>query len=428
MGATATNSNNSIMKTLIDNTLLHRIYTILQTEQSNSPIRLIDAIALLHFVEHIMFTDEMEVALSGDKTIAFNSQSAVDLLTKRGYIVGEDSIRFLSLLDFSEQDYASACEDAIPAIIADLGCLNKDDLQKCVRFADDAAKPKGMGSPQTEKWFQREWSSQERFTLKEENLSQKVHGVVDYAVCSSDSLYQQLRMLNPFLSGASQEFQSLDIIFRTAINQSLASRRKDYYSPAPQRANVIHQNEIVFRQALTREISLIVSSIKRKPVLEMLEEIQENEVLPLPLLGIHFLKKANISGRLGILETARKLRDDPEVKAIRKWMNEWEANYSANDEQKRKKAKQQLEELVRDLEIDHGIKKHEIKSIIRVEVDPLGFVSVIPNVHDVIQSISTLLKKFCRKRIFLSTVITELSFSTNLDRDLIRILGRPITK
>lgn len=419
------------MITLIDNTSLHRVFTAINPRKGSSAIRDIDVMALFHFAEHILFSERMELSAFEIPEINSISSEAVKLLNSRGYVVNDEGESFLTMVEFSKDEYARACEAAAPKIIEDLVSLDVRTLRKCGKLADESAVPIGTKSIPTLKWITKESETIDQALLKEQSLSEKALGSFDYTICANDALREQLELLRPRVKRNPNGIAfALAIYFRTAINQALASQRKAYYSPAPQRARIIYRSEQLFRYALSKRIEQLISSFEGSSPAKILKVIQKEESLPLPMFAIHFLRQAKVHNPEGILEAARKLRDNSEVKSIRRWLGKWEEHYGSNDPSKRQKALACLNDISQYLQVDLRGSSPPIHSVFRgdVTLTSTGDLKLKPDISGMVDYVSSLLRHLRRRRIFLATVTNEFAFDNSLGGDIIKMIGRAITK
>lgn len=339
------------------------------------------------------------------------------------------------MVDFSREEYAKACEAAAPKILEDLIVLDeimrdKKKFQVCTRLVNESARPIGMTSAPIERWISSESTTLDRNLIKKDSLSEKALGAFDYTISTNDALFSQLRDLGSKIEGDRHEASlALGIFFRTAINQSLASQRNAYYSPAPQRARIIKETDQLFRYALAHEIQDLASSVESKYVESLYQILETDEILPLPMFAIHFLRRAKVNNPREMLDAARKLRDDSEVRAIRKWLNKWEEDHHSFDLSKREKTKAELQEISRDLQVGPQ-KRNGLTSILRFEcsINPDGVMKIKPDIPKMAEGLYALLSRFARRKIFLSPLAQELAFDDRLIGDVIAMLGLAIVR
>jgi hypothetical protein len=428
------------LKTVIDNTALQLISKFNTQNVKSTAIYPIEVINnLFHFAEHILFADEMEVISFSNPTIRENTYSTTDFLNSTGCISPDQKGSLLNIIDYSADDYANACEDASSHIIDDLLGLNIDLLLKCGELSDVSTRPLGVDFTGFEKWITKEWSNEERQDFKYKAIEMKGDGICDYAICSNDALYHQFKLLTSNLDVSSDNLSkilyALNVFFRTAINQSLASQRNAQYSPAPQRSNVISKSDQLFRYAISKEITRVVSSIDGSRTSNFLKLLRNSESIPLPIFALHFLRKRKShwqgKGPLAILDAARYMRDEKEVRELRNWLNKWENDYNSFDIEKKFNARKiWLTDFSKDLKIEIEPRKFSWRSLFRVGID------INPNNNSIkidldlpgkIEFVNSLLKRYSRRRIFFS-MLKELSDDEYFGRDIIDQLNISILK
>jgi hypothetical protein len=287
-----------------------------------------------------------------------------------------------------------------------------------------------MTSAPIERWIGLESTTLDRNLIKNHALSEKALGAFDYTISTNDALFAQLRDLGSRIEGDRHEASlALGIFFRTAINQSLASQRDAYYSPAPQRARIVKETDQLFRSALAHEIQNVASSVEAKYVERLFKIFETDEILPLPMFAIHFLRRAKVNNPFEMLDAARKLRDDSEVRTIRTWLNKWERDHRSFDLSKREKTRAELREISRHLQFGPQ-ERNGLTSILRFEcsISPEGVMKIKPDIPRVAEGLYALLSRFARRKIFLSPLARELAFDDRLIGDVIKMLGLAIVR
>ena len=416
------------MITLIDNTALHRVFTVLNPHQSSAPIRKIDVMALFHFAEHILFSTRIEVSGFEIPEIKSTSVEAIDFLSSRGYIASSVGNTFLTMTEFSDKAYARACEDAAWRVIEDINAADLKTLRKCGKLVDSAARPTGVKRMPTLKWFTR-GARNDRVRLKEEALSQKALGSFDYAISANDALFEQVQILASRVKIRRHEIASaLSIFFRAAVNQSLASQRTAYYSPAPQRARIIERTDQLFRHDLEKRIAQLISSVDGNSMSNMMKMINHDERLPIPMFAIHFLRKTKPRNVNEVLEKARTLRDAPDVTKLRQWMTKSEEKFGSINPEKRKAAINELQGIAEDVGLMLGGNKLPLYSILRGSISLSNTSDLIfkPEFSGVAEYTESFLKRHFGRRAFLALLATEFAFDTHVGVDMLKMVGRPI--
>jgi hypothetical protein len=423
------------MKAFIDNTCLHRISKLLHSENTSEAILGIDALALFQFAEHILFSEAIEVNAFEIPKVQTRSAETVELLYSRGCTIGDHGESILSMVDFSKEEYARACEAAAPKIVEDLVLLDeiirdKKKFQMYTRLVNESARPIGVTSAPIEKWISTESTTIDRNQVKIESLSQKALGAFDYTISTNGALFLQLRNLGSKLQRDRRKTSvALGIFFRTAINQSLAAQRNAYYSPAPQRLRIIRETDQLFRHALAREIQSVASLAEARYVEKLCKIFETDEILPLPLFAMHFLRRVKVKNPSDVLYAARKLRDDSEVRTVRKWLSRWETAHHSFDLRNRQKAKVELQEISSDLRVSSR-QLNGLTSVLRFEcsMSPQGGMKIKPDIPNIGDALFALLRRFARRKVFLSPLARELSFDDRLIGEVIAMLGLTIVR
>lgn len=283
------------MKIFVDNTTIHRIYKVICASNLGEPIRSTDAVALLHFGEHIMFAENMEFSAAEDDLTSETSNKAVELLKKIGCIELSNGLFLLEPYSFKQKEYQDACITAAPKIQSSLAALDEVALRDIATRVDEAAKPSGLDSSVMERWLTKDWSLEERESLKNAGFDEKKVGSdFDITIASNQILYDQLKQLTKKIhkiGNLTQIARSIEIFFRLEINRALSSQRSAIYSPAPKRANALYKTDAIFRHAIARRIENHILESRGQFSSSLLDSIIQYEALPLPIFAIHYLKQ-----------------------------------------------------------------------------------------------------------------------------------------
>lgn len=334
----------------------------------------------------------------------------------------------LSSEDFSDADYAVACHNAAPSIQEDLQLLDPATVTRAGRLADFSTKPLGVTSPAMEKWITRSWSVSERRDILSTALQEKARGAFDFIVAFHDPIYRLVRNLASESRGAKKQFSLamlLDVVFRVAINGQLAKLRRCTYAPAPQRANVTHETDHLFRHALERMIQETASDGQQKATSELIRRIIAVERLPLPMLAIHFLGTRKTSSPLGVLDVARDLRDTPDVVWLRKWLSKWESIYNSSDLDSQERAAREIADFRDSLRaLDE---RTSLFSVLRPEVtsSPDGSMGMSFDLTGFSTPVAKLFAKLSRRRVFLAALKREVLSDQELGARICGFMGRP---
>ena len=201
------------------------------------------------------------------------------------------------------------------------------------------------------------------------------------------------------------------------------------YSPAPQRARVVHSVDQIFRQALEEEIRLAIRERKHELPLDRILTVkcESSHHLPLPMFAISFLRREKIASPIELLESAVRLRDTPDVSFIRAWLSDWEKAFSSSDLKKRQKAKAKLDEIRRELQVEIQGAPLYAEFRPKIETDPVQNWSFDLDIPSVIQIGRRFLRRLIsREAILLSDLSREFYLDQDIGADIIRILGRAI--
>jgi len=417
------------MISFIDNTAVHNLLSIIESDSWQKPINSIDIVALLHFAEHIMFSDAIEVSSFELPFIKDKTKETISLLESYECIDTTKEKRILDTQDFTDGDYTDACQKAAMFIQQDLALLSKENIDDWHRSADYRTRPLGIRGGQITKWIKREWPKEERQDLINRSLENKASGSFDYVLAYDESVYNQLKQLTSHLKDSKKAEQVsifLDVIFRVNINKELAKKRNAIYSPAPRRALAIEKSDSLFRFRVEQLIKEQIKEHTENFPSALLEEIQKNEVVPLPLFAIHFLRGERISTPLELLQAALKLRHcNTELEDIRCWIKKWEKLYSSEKTEEKEKARLELDKISKQLNLDR--KKLNIFSILRAgfEITPNG-IKISPDLALLAEEIYGLIGKYKRHRIFLTLLRREYEFDESIGAEICKMLGRPI--
>lgn len=419
------------MQALIDNTTLHAVKRTLDSYEDDRKILQADALTLLHFAEHIMFAEKMEVSTFEIPKIREVTEETVDKLNSIGCLTpdGNKSL-LLEQREFTDEEYAAACMKAAGKIQEDLTTLTKETLNEAILLADKSTRPIRADVAILDKWVNKKWSRSERELVLKNSLSKKAVGAFDYTMACSDGLFEQFKIFikkyrkTKYLD---RILKVTGIYFRIAINQELAKFRHAIYSPAPQRANVIMVSDKLFRHAVSKEIEgSITNQAESKFTSKLIQKIQDEEVLPLPIFAIYYLRQKKIKGPNQLLECARKLRDEKDVLKLRSWFSKWEDLYASAHYDEKEKAKNELKYIAHFLNLDKD--SNSILNIFRIgaEVDEKGAkFTLSPDTSVLSNKLIPLINKYSRRQIFLS-IAKELKYDENIGADLNRMLNSAI--
>lgn len=416
------------MRLLLDNTGLHRVHVVASTS-TDEMISLNDAFALFHFAEHIMFSDGMVVSTFELPQVREESARVIARLASHGCISRSGGDPLLSAEDFSDEEYRIACSEAAPVIQEDLQLLDATAITRAARFADFTTKPLGVTTPRLEKWVARSWPHHERRALADTSILEKAHGAVDFIVANHDPIYRLIQGLDYAQRGRKKIFSLsmvLDVIFRVAINGQLSKLRGCTYAPAPQRANVTHETDHLFRHALERIIQDTAKDGRQENPSRLIQRIISLEQLPLPVFALHFLERKRTGSPMAVLDAARALRDTPEVAELRKWLTKWEALYNVDNLDAQEKAWRELQSIRNFLRPDG--EDHNLFSIVRPEFSagPTGSPEASFDLSGFCGPVARLLARYRRHRNFFAALRRRVHGDRALGARMGGIVGRAI--
>lgn len=418
------------MKTLIDNTALHRIYMAIEGEDATKPVRQIDAIGLFHIAEHILFSEEIEVSYFEIDHIRETTSKILGILKNNDCITTTDGKEALKGTEFTIGQYAKACDAATPKILEDLSSLDQSSVKGWFKFADEATQPIGIRGSQLDKWVLEDRGKDERRAIASDALQRKASGSYDYVVGSNDALYGQIKAMASTYDSYYRKVALaafLDPFFRVHINKELANIRGSIYSPAPQRATIIRKCDDLFRFGIEKRIIENIKEYTEGPASNFIKKLIEKEFVPLPMFAIHFLRRKKASSPIQILRAALELREnDSDLKAIRSWLSKWENLYVSNNLKKREKAHSELSYIAKILKPDKS--RAKLTSILRgkATISPDGSFSYEPDFAGMGEAFSRLFSKLSRPQIFISCLRREFSFENSIGADIFNMLNRPI--
>lgn len=336
------------MISFLDNTAIHRAGLVIESSRCEDFVRPVDAISMLHVAGHIMFSDKILISAFELDKIRNRTRNVRKILEKRSVVPDNN---FIVQKGFSKNDYAVACEEASERIRADLRKLSSDAIRRSAELADEATRPTDAGSSPLGKWISNESYPKSINKYKESALDRKAAGSFDYTVSSNKSLRKKLRE-----AGSEVELDKkrlarlLEVYLRYWINSEIANNINATYSPAPQRAKAINSANSIFRYEVCRKIINIAKSSEEGLSIPIVEEIYENESIPIPVLAINALAEEEPSSPLEMIECASRLRDDGRIKRLRKWINKWEERQDSNTSYFWRDKESEISEIKRDLD------------------------------------------------------------------------------
>lgn len=405
------------MKTLLDNTLIHRIGVVLE-----SPVGAIineqDVLAIFHFVEHILFSDGLSVSTFERSETQERTAAIVAALSTEG--VSEELLR---LVPFSVEKYAAACESASWSILDELVDLSPADLRQIGKLADESARPSGI-SP---------WPFHLVGNLSDDKNSPELWGSGAFLyTLRNEALRSRLLKLNEESAlFDSHQIAALTALFRVKINQELARLESSLYAPAPQRARLSFSFDVLMRYRIERLIGDLALHRKQDSLRSLLDRLHRLDSLPLPALAIHFLRESRVHSPQELVEAACKARSTSNVTWVRGWLGEWEGKLASDDPEVRLSALNMLESWSSDLSSILSPNTSSVLASLRpgisVEIDQLsGNPSLAAEVGDWGEPLARLRRLLRRDRRFLAAVSSELATDTALGAFLLRSINRTL--
>lgn len=415
------------MKLLLDNTLIHRVGHVLDSRRGGA-IRPVDALALFHMAEHVLFSDDIIVSDFEAAETRERTGAVVDSLAAAGITLVHDGASLIRIEQFTEAEYAAVCADAAPMVVAELTGLRAAEIEHLGQWADDAARPKGRPIPTLETWSRPEAQLPDSAQRRAELLADRAGGAFELMVLDCQPLHHRLqelwqenRSLRPKAAAA------ITVLIRASVNQALAQKRSALYSPAPARVQVLGAANTLWRHRLEKVIRNLVTEQSKLPG-RLLAELTSLDQVPLPLFAFHALRGARAGSPQALLEAARAARDDAEVRAVRKWLSRWESKSLSVDSRQRFEALAELRrwesELQRILKADPGIVS-SLRTGGSIDVNPeTGEMSWSPPIPTLGELWSAVVERHRKQHQLLVAMTLELASDGELGGRIIRQLDR----
>ena len=364
------------MNTLIDITSLHRIGKILDSKKQET-VRATDVVALLHFIELILFSDNIYyVKIDNDKT-SFETVHTINKLIKYGCIPKNKLGKLiLQPLHSNHIEYFEYSKNAAYESANIINTLNQENFFNNIPFYfDEASQPKGI----TVNNIFNILNSKKNQLYKSEDYAIEMikndvaNGTIEAMIRNNPALSMQLQNLYK------KPNKQFDLVFRTIfrikINENIAKKAKCIYSPAPQRARFeqIMHNSIITN--LNRSILELREELTlRKNIDGVLSEFTKNEKLPLPAIAMGVLMRTNKKEPIELLQWIQQYRQkDNEISEVRHYLSKLETTNINGDYHKKRKVKNNIEKIMKEVKSD--INEQSIKSIFRTGIK--GFLNFI---------------------------------------------------
>jgi len=416
------------MRLLLDNTLVHQVGRVLDSP-IESAIRNVDALGLFHLAEHILFAEDVIVSNFEANSTFERTASILAILEEAGLIGRESGSSFFRLEAFTELEYRAACEATGWRVLDELMGLTARGLTTLGKFADEAVRPEGIAPPPLDSWL-----SDPHFLAASPGriaslASLKATASVELTILSCPPLFTALKSVRAKTKhGRERQAAAVAAITRVCLNQELAKLRSAVYAPAPQRARMSHVVDSLFRHKLERKIEQEVLRTSRGDLERVSSWFRGSALLPLPLFALHALRGKPLGSPRAILEAARLMRDDSEIKGVRHWLGKLEDQEASSRGKIRSTAFGELNRLAEE------IASHLSGRKFPVFADLLngGSFTVAPHSGEweysppMVEFLELLSRRYRRQRRFLAAIAEELATDEQLGGAILQQLGRSL--
>ncbi len=364
------------MDALIDITTIHRIGKIIYSKE-NERVRAIDIVALLHFVELILFCDNIYFTqIEGEKTVPLTSK-IIESLMKYGCIPKDNfNSCMLKPIKSKYDDHYDFHVVAANKCANILYTLKNDNLFKQLpKYFDCASQPDGVRIDNIYKLLE---SKDIHEPISNEFLLELIKD--DFVLGSTKSILFSSRELQLQLKQLYKKpnFQ-YDYLFRTMFrikaNEAIANKFNCIYSPAPQRAIF---DQIIYRSILS-DMNKSILSIRnelglRKYFDGVFKKYVISEEYPFPALVIGILLENKLNEPIEMLQWACKYREESnELNNIRMYINELERLNMTGNYSDQKNVKDNIKNVI--YEVRQNLDNNFVKSIFRSSLK--NFLSLI---------------------------------------------------
>ncbi|MBI4659096.1 MAG: hypothetical protein HY735_09650 [Verrucomicrobia bacterium] len=440
------------MKTLVDITAIHRVGTVL-TSAPTDMVRADDAVAILHFAEHLLFSDEVAFVSFDEPRISGVTYDVIETLEKhqclpkgeeiaqpvapqaRDCRLGNIKGRIVADYEASFEFYRQCCRSAaLKASDTLCGWLTREVITKMAGMMSESIRPKHSTVDHVSSLLGIQDALEIRQARALDDLSvAKADAAVRYMLLAIDQLRGALKKMErdtgPF---SSSEDEALRVILRMQLNHVLAEELGFRYAPVPQRAKCDEKLEQTFRQSLNTMLWKLAKEKRSQNQIwnGLVESLTTKEHLPLPSLALHALRQRQDCGPIGLLRSAAELRNSKEIRAVREWLNEWEDAEHKGQRREQDKAAQEIRDCEKMLKVKLGLNPPH--SILRASYDTL--VSILKwelpegkDLEEIFTSgASPLWPTARRAKAFLTMVAKDLGTEKELGEWLMRALDRTI--
>jgi hypothetical protein len=411
------------MDLLVDNTTSHNLYQAFEKYENDKRLRTADFLNIFHFAEHIMFADSIGVSTYARADVHEITSETIHKLLQLGCVSSNQDGCHVSWVDHSDAEYAAMCKTAADSVIKDIWVMRSPGIKECSSHANQYSQVIQLQKdPPIKPFLTGDVDPGKRAEIAATALAQKGYGSYAYMISTNETLYDLIRQIGITLSADEVEPVALALgtFFKTAINQNMAVDQGKTYSPAPDRANVINKYENLFRHRLVQEIEEKV--LEDDYACSLLKKWIEPKLHPLPLLAIHFLNQATFNNPQDLLLVAARLRDDENLKEVRKWLRKWEDDYFKGEEAQ-DKAMGELSDLVSDLRIDLG--KDRIGSIVRPFVKIEADLSLSGGVEmdGLARGLSAVTGRFSQRNIFMTNIVKDFKYNDSIGKNILKMMN-----
>lgn len=416
----------SDMRLLLDHTLVHRVGRVLDSRDA-SAIRSVDALAIFHMAEHILFADEVIVSSFEPNPTLDRTAGILTKLAKLGVASdGRTTPSLLRLEPFNEEEHLAACKEAGPGVLDELVGLSGRQLGAVGRLADDAARPEAIAPPALDTWL----ADSQFLDAPPDRIahlaSLQAPGSFELTVVLYPSLFEWLKG-SQSKSARTRKIHAAAVgaLIRVHINQEIATLRSAKYAPSPQRTRISHMIDGLFRHMLEHRIQEEVQRLGHRKLRGALSLLSGPDFLPLPLFVFHALRGKALGSPIAVLEAARAMREDPETVRIRKWLAQLEDQSSSLENNDRSVVLQELNSLADDVA---SPRQDTLGMVARLLTPPLATKPEGGMEIGLSAPLAGLLEMICRRdrrqRRFLAVVADGLATDKKLGGRILKQLGR----
>lgn len=422
------------MKVLIDNTLLHRVGTLVESSKSDI-IRSVDILALFHVVEHILFAEEIFVPSFKKMFSHERTSEVINFFHKEGFSTS-DADDFLRLDSWNADSYIDACAEASWRALDELTSFDIDHLRSFKGYVDDASNPDRSNIYDFNEILSEEYAQKTDINDLKQFIKDKGTGTIQYMILFCEPLRRSLKNMQEKANGFNyNDSLVLTTTLRVKVYQELAEKNYNgFYSPSPQRAKIVEINNLFYRYRLEKAIEKYVSEHGQYSPPNLIKELQALNSLPLPLFAIHALRNSNANSPYAVLEHARKMRDDDEIRSIRQWLTKWDDKLTSEKQHDRLDALNKLNQFGDDIKHHLQQKKYSMIADLRpgleTSIDPMTGLPVValnllPALSEFLGLIS---KRFEKNRMLIPVLAGDLLTNETLGRRILKLVNRPIGK